>query len=84
MRSYNVVFFLVQYRSLTLHIIYGVSAGSRPDTDFLSMILNDLHGDRTHKGKSSWCYARIRALGTSITQKSEKQFLQINVTHLRV
>lgn len=42
-------FFLVQFRYLTIHIIYGVSAGSRPDTDFVSMILNDLHGNQTRK-----------------------------------
>lgn len=42
-------FFFVQFYYLTIHIIYGVSAGSRPDTDFVSVILNDLHGDQTHK-----------------------------------
>ena len=46
------VFFLVWFPCLTVHIIYGVSAGSGPDTDFFSMMLNDLHGDQTHKQKS--------------------------------
>lgn len=38
--------FLCPVPSLTIHIIYWVSAGSKPGTDFLSVMLNSLHGNQ--------------------------------------